>query len=62
MTSEYDMAELIIPGPQDRIEARYTEPPVPGAPIALILHPHPKAGGTMQDPISILLYQMFELL
>ncbi|HAE94425.1 MAG TPA: alpha/beta hydrolase, partial [Hyphomonas atlantica] len=26
------MAELIIPGPQGRIEARYTEPPVPGAP------------------------------
>jgi uncharacterized protein len=54
------MAELIIPGPQGRIEGRYTEPPRPGAPIALILHPHPKAGGTMQDPITILLYQMFE--
>ena len=31
------MAEIIIPGPQGRIEARYTEPPYPGAPIALIL-------------------------
>jgi alpha/beta superfamily hydrolase len=56
------MAELIIPGPQGRIEARYTEPPHEGAPIALILHPHPKAGGTMQDPITIMLYQMFERL
>lgn len=54
------MAELIIPGPQGRIEARYTEPPLEGAPIALILHPHPKAGGSMQDPITIMLYQMFE--
>ena len=54
------MAELIIPGPQGRIEARYTEPPHEGAPIALILHPHPKAGGTMQDALTILLYQMFE--
>lgn len=54
------MAEIIIPGPQGRIEARYTEPPYPGAPIALILHPHPKAGGTMQDPITIMLYQLFE--
>lgn len=54
------MAELIIPGPQGRIEARYTEPPEEGAPIALILHPHPKAGGTMQDPLTILMYQMFE--
>ncbi len=54
------MAELIIPGPQGRIEGRYTEPPRPGSPIALILHSHPKAGGTMQDPIAILLFQMFE--
>ncbi|MEL6245495.1 MAG: alpha/beta hydrolase [Pseudomonadota bacterium] len=54
------MPELIIPGPAGRIEARYTEPPVEGAPIALILHPHPKAGGTMQDPITIRLYQLFE--
>ena len=54
------MAELIISGPAGRIEARYTEPPMPGAPIALILHPHPKAGGTMQDPITIRMYQMFE--
>lgn len=54
------MSELIIPGPQGRIEARYTEPPLEGAPIALVLHPHPKAGGTMQDPNTILLYQMFE--
>lgn len=54
------MAELIIPGPSGRIEGRYTEPPIEGAPIALILHPHPKAGGTMQDPISIRLFQLFE--
>jgi len=54
------MAEMIIPGPSGRIEARYTEPPYEGAPIALILHPHPKAGGTMQDPITIRMYQMFE--
>ena len=54
------MAELIIPGPAGRIEGRYTEPPSEGAPIALILHPHPKAGGTMQDPITIRLYQLFE--
>ncbi|MEL7480107.1 MAG: alpha/beta hydrolase [Pseudomonadota bacterium] len=54
------MAELIIPGPAGRIEARYTEPPIEGAPLALILHAHPRAGGTMQDPVAITLYQMFE--
>lgn len=54
------MAELIIPGPAGRIEARYTEGTAPGAPIALILHPHPKVGGSMQDPVTITLYQIFE--
>jgi len=43
------MAELIISGPAGRIEARYTPAPGENPPIALILHPHPKAGGTMQD-------------
>jgi len=60
LTRKPPMAELIIPGPSGRIEGRYTEPPLDGAPIALILHPHPKAGGTMQDPITIRMYQMFE--
>jgi uncharacterized protein len=54
------MAEVIIPGPAGRIEARFTEPPHQGAAIALVLHPHPKAGGTMQDPITIRMFQMFE--
>lgn len=54
------MAEMIIPGPSGRIEARYTAPPHEGAPIALILHPHPNAGGTMQDAITIRMFQMFE--
>ena len=54
------MAEILIPGPQGRIEARYIPPAIKGGSIALILHPHPRAGGTMQDPITIRLYQMFE--
>lgn len=53
------MPEVIIPGPAGRIEARYEESEIPGAPIALILHPHPKAGGSMQDPVVITLYEMF---
>ena len=53
------MAELIISGPAGRIEARYTPAEAPDAPIALILHPHPKAGGTMQDPVTITLFEMF---
>jgi alpha/beta superfamily hydrolase len=53
------MAELIISGPAGRIEARYTPAPQENAPLALILHPHPKAGGTMQDPVTITLFEMF---
>ncbi len=53
------MAELIISGPAGRIEARYTPAAEENAPIALILHPHPKAGGTMQDPVTITLFEMF---
>ncbi|HOZ29122.1 MAG TPA: alpha/beta hydrolase, partial [Hyphomonadaceae bacterium] len=53
------MAELIISGPAGRIEARYVPAPGDNPPIALILHPHPKAGGTMQDPVTITLFEMF---
>ncbi len=53
------MAELIIAGPGGRIEARYVPSEVDNAPIALVLHPHPKAGGTMQDPVTITLFEMF---
>ena len=53
------MAELIISGPAGRIEARYQPAPGENPPIALILHPHPKAGGTMQDPVTISLFEMF---
>lgn len=53
------MAELIISGPGGRIEARYQPGAVENSPIALILHPHPKAGGTMQDPVTITLFEMF---
>ncbi len=53
------MSELIISGPAGRIEARYVPSEVENAPIALILHTHPKAGGTMQDPVVITLFEMF---
>jgi uncharacterized protein len=54
------MAELIIPGPAGRIEARYSESDNETAPIALILHPHPRVGGSMQDPVTITLFNTFE--
>ena len=54
------MAEIIIPGPAGRIEARYhTQIDNPAAPTALILHPHPLHGGTMNNKMTYTLYQTF---
>src|SRR5262245_36000804 len=53
------MPEVIFSGPAGRIEGRYTKAKEPGAPIALLLHPHPQFGGTMNNPIVHALYYMF---
>ncbi|MBL8550793.1 MAG: alpha/beta hydrolase [Hyphomonadaceae bacterium] len=53
------MAEVIFPGPAGRAEGRYMEPKREGAPIALILHGHPRAGGSMQDRVTVQLYKLF---
>jgi alpha/beta superfamily hydrolase len=53
------MPEVIFSGPAGRIEGRYTKAKEPGAPIALLLHPHPQFGGTMNNPIVHSLYYMF---
>jgi hypothetical protein len=53
------MPELIINGPVGRLEARYHHEPDPRSPIALILHPHPQFGGTMNNPVIHQLYYMF---
>jgi alpha/beta superfamily hydrolase len=54
------MPEVIFPGPEGRVEGRYAEPPRENAPIALILHAHPKAGGSMQDRVSVQSFQIFQ--
>lgn len=54
------MTEVIFPGPAGRIEGRYIEPKRENTPIALILHGHPKAGGHMQDRVSVLQSMLFE--
>jgi len=53
------MPEVIFIGPAGRIEGRYHHNPEHGSPIALILHPHPQFGGTMNNPIVHDLYYMF---
>lgn len=52
------MPEVIINGPEGRIEAKYHHSKT-NAPVAVILHPHPEEGGTMNDKITYALYRTF---
>ena len=54
------MPEVIFSGPAGRIEARYTQAKAAAAPIAIVLHPHPSFGGTMNNPIVHSLYNIFQ--
>ena len=45
------MPEVIFPGPDGRLEGRYHPQKNPDAPIAIMLHPHPQFGGTMNNRV-----------
>ncbi|WP_119167463.1 alpha/beta hydrolase [Algihabitans albus] len=53
------MPEVIFNGPEGRLEGRYQHGKGPTAPIALLLHPHPQHGGTMNNKVVYALYQIF---
>ncbi len=53
------MPEVIIPGSEGRLEGRYQKSQNPGAPAALILHPHPEHGGTMNSKATYALFRCF---
>lgn len=53
------MAEVLITGPEGRIEARYHQSKDPNAPIAIVLHPHPEQGGTMNDKVTYAFFRAF---
>ena len=53
------MPEVIFPGPEGRLEGRFSPGPKPRAPVAMILHPHPQSGGTMNNRIVQELYKTF---
>ena len=53
------MPEIIFNGPEGRLEGRYHHSKTPGAPIALVLHPHPQFGGTMNNKVVYAMYQSF---
>jgi alpha/beta superfamily hydrolase len=53
------MPEVIFAGPEGRLEGRYHHSKETNAPIALILHPHPQHGGTMNNKVVYTLYHAF---
>lgn len=53
------MPAIIINGPDGRLEARYHQSTAPGAPVALILHPHPEYGGSMNTKVPYALFKAF---
>ena len=56
---ENKIVEIFIPGPAGRLEAKYYKNPKFGSPVAIVLHPHPQYGGTMNNKIVQLMYNVF---
>lgn len=53
------MPEVIINGSEGRIEGYYYHGKNSNAPIAIVLHPHPEHGGTMNNKVTYALYRSF---
>ena len=53
------MPEVIFPGPVGRIEGHYQPAKDKTAPMALILHAHPRFGGSMNNPLVYELGKIF---
>ncbi|HEY1503601.1 MAG TPA: alpha/beta hydrolase [Stellaceae bacterium] len=53
------MPEVVINGPAGRLETRYTAAKEENPPVALLLHPHPQHGGTMNNKVVYTLFHAF---
>ena len=53
------MPEVIFNGPEGRLEGRYHHSKIESAPVALLLHPHPQYGGTMNNRVVYQVYHSF---
>ena len=56
---ENKVIEIFIPGPAGRLEAKYYKSRKKTSPIALILHPHPQYGGTMNNKVVVETFNTF---
>ena len=53
------MPEVIFNGPDGRLEGRYHHGADENPPVALVLHPHPQHGGSMNNKVVYALYRTF---
>ena len=53
------MPEVIFTGPSGRLQGRYQAGPDGDSPIAIVLHPNPEMGGTMNNRVVYNLFQTF---
>jgi len=53
------ISEVFIPGPAGRLEAKYFKSKKTTSPIALVLHPHPQYGGTMNNKVVVETFNTF---
>ena len=53
------MVDLLIPGPEGKIEAKYSHNKNDDSPIVIILHTDPSKGGTMHTKIIFKMYKLF---
>ena len=54
------MPEIIINGPEGRLECRYMPGASYDAPTALVLHPEPNKKGTMNNRVTFATYKLFQ--
>lgn len=53
------MSEITFNGPAGRLEAKFHHGPDRDSPVALVLHPHPQHGGTMNNKVVHTVYRSF---
>ena len=54
--------EILFTGPDGRLVGKYKKGQSLNPPVALLLHPHPLYGGTMNNPVVMELYNIFDAL
>ena len=52
--------EIIFTGPDGKLVGKYKKGQSLNPPVALILHPHPLYGGTMNNPVVMELFNIFD--